>query len=276
MKQKHCYCLVLLLVLGMVACRTPKYYVYAPTPPVNPFFKKAGETKLSAYMSGPLSSGTGAYMPGLDAQAAVAVSNHFALTGSYTTRREKDSYDDSNNEDEGFPDIFYNRKTAEVGAGYFTKINDRGTATFNLYGGYGWGTYHFRETAMDGSFIRTHQSDISKWYVQPSIHFMPGDVFRLGLVTRLTFPDYKNIVTSYTTDELKSRDLDKLSTKSFVFFEPTINMQIAFPGAEWMKMDIAFTFCPAVSDDYDRIRTRGANALLGFTFDFSKIGGKKK
>lgn len=260
-------------MLLLVSCSSPRYYIYAPTVPVNPFFKEKGESKISAYISG----NSGAHLPGADLQAAYALTQHFALSGSFSSSNEKDNYYNSEPDDSYTTEQRYRRRTAEIGAGYFAPLNEKKSVSFNLYGGYGWGRFTLRENGKDANsndYYRTHESGIGKWYLQPSIHLMPGRVFRMGLVTRLTLLQYGHINTSYSPDELSQRELNLVANNNYIFVEPTMNFQIAFPNAHWAKLDMGLTFCPslrAIEEDYTRLRNRGFLGSIGLTFDLSKL-----
>lgn len=278
MKKNQSVLIFLLISFIFMSCRTPQYYIYAPSPPVNPFFKEKGDSKLSAYLSG----GSGNSAPGSDLQAGYAITDHLAVTGAFYSRREKNTYYQDWNNGVWSDSVInrYRRRMGEVGAGYFRKINSRGNATFNIYGGYGWGSFYFKETGTSnaiGTYTRTHESDVRKWYVQPSIHFMPGKVFRIGLVTRFSFVNYGNIRTDFSDTELNDRTLNQFADRTHLFIEPTVNMQFAFPPP-WLKLDMGVTVCPIYDNsyEYNRLQHRALTASIGLTFDLGKIEGNKK
>lgn len=274
--MKRNYTWLLLSVIAFASCTSPKYYVYSPTPPVNPFFKDKGDTKISAYMTG----ASGTRLPGADLQAAYALTDNLAISGAFSTRRERDRYYKNDGSWSDSVVNYYDRTMGEVGAGYFTTINSKRTATFNLYGGFSWGEYQLTENGIDHQdirYTRRFESDIKKWYVQPSIHFMPGKVFRIGLVTRFSFVTYDNIRTGFTDDELNVRTLNLVRDKTFFAVEPTVNFQFAFPQ-QWIKLDMGITFCPPYIDSYNysELRYRTVSASIGLTFDLSKISSDKE
>lgn len=278
MKKNRSVLILLFVSLIFMSCRTPKYYIYAPSPPVNPFFKEKGDSKLSAYLSG----GSGNHIPGADLQAGYAITKNIAVTGAYFSRREKDKYYSGWNNNTWTDSLVnrYRRAMGEVGAGYFRKVNYRGNATINIYGGYSWGTFSFKETGTGngmGAYTRTHEADIRKWYIQPSIHFTRGRVFRLGIVTRFSFVNYGNIKTDFSTTELSDRTLNQFADRTHLFIEPTVNMQFAFPQP-WLKLDMGITVCPIYDNsyEYNELRHRALTASIGLTFDLRKIEGKKK
>jgi hypothetical protein len=274
LKKNRCTVFILFVIL-FTSCTTPRYYIYSPSPPVNPFFKNKGDSKLSANIS----VASGSDIPGGDFQAAYAFTDHFAVTGAYSMRNEKDFYWNgwSNSAWDSVTNK-YRRRIGEMGAGYFTALNPKRNITFNIYGGYSWGNFSFTENGKDDRNIlynRLYKADVKKWYVQPSIHFMPGRIFRVGLVSRFSFVNYSNISTDFSNTELESRTLNQLRDKTYLFVEPTVNFQIGFPP-KWLKLDMDLTFCPTYDDSYEdsRLRYRWLSASMGLTFDLSKISNK--
>lgn len=274
--MKRNYTWLLLLAIAFISCTSPKYYVYSPTPPVNPFFKEQGDSKISAYLTG----ASGTRLPGADLQAAYALTDHLAIGGAFSTRRERDRYYKSDGSWSDSVVNYYDRMMGEVTAGYFTTINSKRTATFNLYSGFAWGDYSLIENGVDNQniiYTRRYEADITKWYIQPSVHFMPGRVFRIGLVTRFSFVNYDNIRTGFSNDELNLRTLNLVRDKTFFAIEPTVNFQFAFPE-QWIKLDMGITFCPPSMEyySYSELRYRTVSASIGLTFDLSKINSSKE
>lgn len=280
MKKNHLFLSVLVISVAFASCRTPKYYIYSPSPPVNPYFTEKGDSKLSAYISG----SSGSKVPGADLQAAYAITDHVALTGAYFSRKERDKYfNDWNNSVNHWDDSVFNhykRRMGEVGIGYFTTVNSRRNATFNIYGGFGWGKFLLNENGGNsqlGEYTRRHETNVRKWYLQPSMHFMPGKVFRVGLVTRFSFVNYDHVNTNFSVDELNERTLNQFPDKTYLFIEPSVNFQFALPP-QWVKLDMGVTLCPDYGDAYEgsRLRHRFLSASMGFTFDLGKIQNDKK
>ena len=100
------------------SCYSPRY-VYSPAAVNVPLITKKGDSKLAGYYSinpgeakkqttaGELNSGYG-----LDIQAAYAITNHFAIQGSYTKRWEK-NYADFNLNSNDSSMINYSRSSTE-------------------------------------------------------------------------------------------------------------------------------------------------------------------
>lgn len=265
--------LALLFVAFLISCNNYRY-INTATPPNNPYFLKKGDSKLTAYYSSNADSRPAkVYAHGLDLQGAYAFRNHWALTASYFNRAEKDDYSKNFTIDDSSV-LTYSRNLFDMGAGYFVAINPEKTTTFNAYGGYGKGSYFFNDDIHDGqttTYHRYHKADINKFFVQPSVNFIPQDYLRLALAAKVSFLHYGNIRTSYTADELSYYSLDKVDGSTLVFVEPSLDFQVGMPNAPWMQLDMLFSFISSTQRFGQHLRTRGTNISIGLNFDFSKI-----
>ena len=206
------------------ACRTRRY-VYAPSPPNNPYFKEKGDSKISAYYSvgGNDGSNSGKQNHGFDIQAAYAVTNHWALTFDHFSRKEKDIYDFYKYSRYNIFDssvVNYQRSITGFGGGYFIGLNERKKITFNIYGGAGFGKFNINDKGTDDSsavYTRFHKTNVVKWYIQPGFNFMPGKYFWFSITTRFVFTRYSGITTSYSQQELEGLHLTNLENKALAF-----------------------------------------------------------
>ena len=274
MRNKN-FIVLFAIIFTLVSCRTPRY-IYSPAPPNNPYFREKGESKLAAYYStgGDDNKLTGEYNNGLDLQAAYAVSDHFALTADYFKRNEKDAIYDY---DRTFFDssiVRYKRNLTNFGAGYFTPVTKDKNITVNIFGGLGFGKYSFTDNGFNNGvgYHRDYNSNMSKWYIQPSINFFVGNYFRTGLISKVSWVHFNDIKTSYTPDELSYLDLDKVPGKTLSFFEGTWNMQVSFKNMRWFYLDGGFTFSsdPFVNNE-SNLEARNFNASIGVSLDFSMM-----
>ena len=270
--------LLSIICLAIISCRTPRY-VYSPSPPNNPYFREKGESKLAAYYSTGADANelTNEYNNGLDLQAAYAVSRHFAVTADYFKRSEKDAIYDFDRTYFDSSVVRYKRHLSSVGAGYFTTVTKDKNISFNIFGGLGVGKYSFTDNGTDNgtNYYRDYNSDMSKWYIQPSVNFFIGNYFRTGLISKISFVHFKNIQTSYTPAELDYLDLDWLPGKTLSFFEATWNVQVTFKNMRWFYLDGGLTVSsdPFVSNE-SNLEARNFNASIGISFDLS--GTKKR
>ena len=270
--------LLLLICLTIISCRTPRF-VYSPAPPNNPYFRERGESKLAAYYSTGADANelTNEYNNGFDLQGAYAVSDHFALTADYFKRSEKDGIYEDNRTYFDTSLVRYKRRLTSIGAGYFTPITNDRKITMNIYGGLGFGKYSFSDDGFDNGagYHRDYSSDMTKWYIQPSINFFVGNYFRTGLISKVSWVRFNDIETSYTSAELSYLDLDRLPGRTLRFFEATWNVQVSFRNKNWFYLDGGFTFSsdPFVNDDTN-LEARNFNASIGISLDLSKINRK--
>jgi hypothetical protein len=274
--------LLLILLTGSLffaSCKSTRY-IYSPSPPNSPSFEKKGDSKLAAYYSGSGSRGTvRTKNNGYDIQGAYAITDNWAITGSYFSRKESDSYvitpmnSWSNIYDSTVVD--YKRRLAELGGGYFTSLNKDRTIWFNCYTGIGFGRFSFIDNKADSvsSYSRFHKSNIIKWFLQPGFTIYGGKYFRLLLLGRMSIVNYSNISTSYTTKELENFKLNKIPKSSLVFIEPTTSVQFIIPGCEWLSAEAGATLS---TDAFLAIgpRARNFGAYVGLSFDVLNI--KKK
>lgn len=262
-------------VILSASCTSPRY-IYSPPPPNNPYFTEKGQSKLAAYYSsgGDDNSITGHKNRGVDVQGAYAISDNWALTAGYFSRRERDVYSVgvSNYFDSSI--VNYKRNLADVGGGYMLPLDKRRTVSINMFAGLAFGKFFFTDKGMDKSgsaYSRIHSSKIIKWYGQSSLNVLPGKYFRASFVLRFSFIHYGNISTTYTPDELQYFNLDKISNKTLFFFEPTFNMQLGIPKCDWLKIDGGLTFSSDPYQNKSNIEARNFNASIGLSFDLSVL-----
>jgi hypothetical protein len=274
----------------LTACHTPRY-VYAPSPPNNPYFKKKGDSKIAGYLSIGGRDGTntdgyngnysGGYNRGNDLQAAYALTDHWALSFDHFYRKEKDQYNFYSNRIFDTSTVNYRRNITSIGAGYFTGLNKKRKLTFNVYGGMGFGKFSINDKGFDNvsaAYTRFHTAHITKWFIQPGFNFMPGYYFWCSFTTRYVFAHYTDVRTSYSEDELYSLNLSNLNNKTLVLFEPSFNMQFGIPHCPWLAINTGFSFSANMTggnnDGYGNYRTRGTTAFLGISLNLSKINRK--
>lgn len=268
-----------LLILS--ACSGPRYYTYTPSPGVMPFFKEKGDATAGAAIA--IVSEDGEKMnTGLHTKGAYALTDHLAITASFNSNKQVETYrknwsDGLYNYDSNF--IKYNNHITELGVGYFTALKN-GKTTLNIYGGIGFGKNKIIDKAelTDDTYSLSYlNTTVKKYWLQPSVHYITGKRFNIGVATRLTLLDQKKLQTSWTEEQLKVRDLDKLGSKLFFYIEPSIIMQVVvYP--RWLNLDIGFVFCPdvrtdqyGVVDDARRMRSRPFIFHAGLNADIKKL-----
>ena len=260
----------------LVSCRTPRF-IYSPAPPNNPYFREKGESKLAAYYStaGNENDLQDEYNDGLDLQAAYAVSDHWALTADYYKRNEKDVFSNYDRSSFDSSIIRYDRHLTNFGAGYFMPVTGDKQIMLNIFGGVGFGKFSFTDNGTDigVNYSRYYGSDMTRWYIQPSINFF-GKHLRTGLIGKVSWVHYKHPSTSYTPAELEYYDLHALPGKTLSFFEATWNVQASLKKMSWLHLDGSLTACSEPFDEAINLDARNFNASIGLSIDFSKM--KKK
>ncbi len=286
--KRNLFFLMLVSVIIFGACDTPRY-IYAVTPQNLPSLKKKGDFQVDAFYS---TNGSNVYNEdvendhysnGVDGNAAVALTNHWAVTGTLGYRWERNAY--SGYYYSGPNDILngsdrYYRMNWELGTGYFTSVHQRNKVYLQLFGGVGAGRYSIDDAGLlydpnnpsnpNLPFARYHDSNVFRFYLHPAVHFYFNDHFLLTVGAKMTNIHYSDIRTNYTIPEQINYRLVDLDGKTFTMFEPCIDMKFRIPGAEWIAPHLQFAFSTYLQN-YD---TRKANASFGISI--MKPSGKRK
>jgi hypothetical protein len=266
---------LLISMVVLYSCQPPRY-IYTAAPPNNPYFRQKGESKVAAYYSTSSSENEleDEYDNGMDLQAALALSDHWALTADYFKRDEKQVATDADEPLFQNATIRYDRKITSFGTGYFMPVNPKKTIVFNTYGGIGFGDFSFDDYGLNNgvNYSRFYKNNITKWYVQPSVNFFAGQYFRSGFITKFSWVRYRSQVTNYTPAELDYLGLTLLRRTTLSFLEITFDFQVTFEQMKWMHFDAGFTICsdPAIRKTTN-LEARNLNASIGLSFDFSKM-----
>lgn len=271
------YIFITAVILIFASCDSYRY-IYSASPANNPYFTEKGQSKLTGYYS---SAGedrlANDYAHGLDLQAAYALDKHWALTANYFERREKDIF--SNGYDLfNSSTIKYKRHLFDFGGGYFSTLDPGKEVTFNLYAGLGGGKFSFNDNGLDKDLLtynRYHESKITKWFIQPSLNYMPYQYLHLSFAAKISFMHYGNIRTSYKQEELEYFSLNRIANRTLTYFEPCFNVQAGFAKFPWILIDLAISATSGYRAERYRLRVRGANTSIGLNFDFSKMKKNK-
>jgi len=166
--------------------------VYTPNLRNTPLFTKAGEFQASAQLGN-----------GIDAQAAVAVSNHIGLMSNF-------SYADRSGVED--PDQYHYHKLFEGGVGYFENYEK---ICFEIFAGYGKG----EGAGYDKfNFISTEEvrakGEFNRYFIQPAIGFN-RKMFHASFSSRISFVDMYAFTNEVTGTTYPQTDLA-------VYFEPAV------------------------------------------------------
>lgn len=263
------------LLLSSCVIRPVKHYVYAPVCPQTPMFGKKGESDITAtYATGKVFDSDSNYNRGPDVQAAYAVGDHLAVTGAWSYRREMNTYDNRKTLfGVSMPvAVWYRRNTWSLGMGYFTALGNS-TVYFDLYGGYGFGTYRMFEHGVDtgGIYNHYHSTGIHQFYLQPGFHFgKPSAACQLALTFRLNVAAYHDIRSDYSPVQEDSFRLAPIRTTSYVYLEPALTFKFGSPDVPWIRGFVQMSFSGNLTDN--PLYRRTGNLSAGLSFDLSKIG----
>jgi len=280
-------CLLIFAVTLFSSCWKPAYRnIYASQAANINYFKQKGDSKITGYYSGDGKSKNDGY----NIQGGYALTNHLALMAAYTFKQEHQlyRYDSVRIHPNGFlgtyeSNIFdssvihYKRNTFELGLGYILPLNHRKTITYNLYLGISEGKYFLDDAGLDAknkNYNRFYDNKITKYFVQSSFNFMPIDLVHFSVGGKVSFLNYHSIKTSYDSSELSYFYLDKMTGKTFTFWEPYFNLQFALPQYPWIKVDSQISFCSLLSVAYPRVRI--LNCSIGLTIEPTRLFKKKK
>jgi hypothetical protein len=277
LKNKKTYFNFLPLAFCILAssCYSPRY-VYSPTTTNVPLIIKKGDSKLAGYYSinpgeankqttaGKLNSGYG-----LDIQAAYAITNHFAIQGSYAKRWEK-NYADFNLNSSDSSLITYSRNSTEFGLGYYTYLDKRKASFFQVFAGAGSGKSAFADKYFTGNIDAKHFAmDVTRLYIQPAILIRYGEVFASSFSSRVSFVFFKNITGDYTAVELDRYQLKDMDKDVKIFWEPAFINTFGLKKLPGLKLEIQLGMAFLMSQRFVDYRTYNLSA--GLVLDIPKF-----
>lgn len=174
--------------------------VYVPNARNVPLFSEAGQLSASAGL------GTG-----INAQLAYAVTDHFAIMGSYLYANNKRTGETQ----------YRSQELGEFGLGYY----HRRRIAFEIYGGLGWGKGYGQDSSFaflgSNDKFETARGRYYRAFIQPSIGIGRG-VFRAAFTTRFS-------VVNFTSLKLQTNFHDEPTpNRSEAFFEPAVTVRL-FP-----------------------------------------------
>jgi len=219
--------------------------VYVPNARNSPMFTKAGEFQGSIQFGN-----------GVDAQGAVAVTNHIGLMGNF-------SYADNKSPDPDDIDNYHRHKFFEGGIGYY---ENEGKWCYEIFAGYGKGegssydNYDFWNATGDP--IRA-TGEFERIFIQPAFG-LNKKVMHVSFAPRITLVDFKEFSSDDAVAPYIAADDPKL------FFEPAIIGRVNL-----MHNHMFFTFQGGLSIPLTKVyyEYRWCTISTGIGF---RIGGIKK
>ncbi len=271
--------LILLAAIIFTSCDTPRY-AYSPTAHNVPLLTKKGDSKVAAaYSTNGVTSETNNTdnqytkntSQGFDVQGAVALSDNIAIQGSYFYRGEKTN-STWNNSFFNSSAIRYKRSMFEFGAGFYTALDSRQRVFLQAFAGGGFGKTTIKDNGVDQAqlpYSRYYNTDLAKFYLEPSITFRAKEVFAGSIATRVSVLKFRNINTNYSQNEKMGFNLDSLNRYAVVFFEPAFVGSFGFNKLPGFRIEIQAGLSVLLDESF--IDYRPFNFSAGLVFDIRKL-----
>ncbi|ATL45915.1 hypothetical protein COR50_01350 [Chitinophaga caeni] len=206
------------------SCSAPTH-IYVPSQPNVPMLKESGEFKASIATK--------------NAAAAYAVSNHFAVaaSGQYVYGNNSNYHKDF--DDDNFIDYDpYNRGySIEAGLGYFTTIGVKKLMVFDVYSGFGKGSFKtldpiFYDHIKDQDYRRDDyklSANFTRFYVQPTIGLVHRAV-EVGFTPKFSIVNFHGLRNG--SKALPDPDdqfvFHQISDGTIPFLQPTITVRAGY------------------------------------------------
>jgi len=125
------------------------------------------------------------------------------------------------------------RSLIEGGAGYYTKLGEKGR--FETYAGAGYGHIDYDYDLLEDN-VKIEKDEFGigmmRFFVQPAIGSQ-GDNFGIAFSARVAGVMFSNMDTvNYTQTELVHEDLHELEDNMFIFMEPALTLRFGFKYAQ--------------------------------------------
>lgn len=261
--------LILACIIAIASsCNTPRH-IYSPAAHNVPVLTKKGDSKIGAvYSTNPVGQETrnGVEIDnrsrGFDLQAAVAITDHFAMQAAHAYRWEKT---------QGGPDstnLKYQRNLTELGVGYYMPVNDNKNVFFQVFAGAGLGRFSFTDVDKTGSYY--HQVNITKIYVQPAILFKSKGSFTTSVALRFSGINYSKIRTNYSVAQLDDYHLENLNSRAKWFLEPGSVSSFGFKGMPGLRFELQAGFSFLMTQN-NYVDYRKVNFSIGTWLDMGSL-----
>ena len=271
---------ICLSVIVLTGCENTRY-AYSPAAHNVPVFTKQGDSKLAADYS---NNGAWAYSDynsqnqydkkasqGIDLQGAFAVTKHIGIQANYFYRKENtnSTYNTYNFDSSA---VKYRRNMADFGAGFFSALDTKDKVLFQVYAGMGLGKTTISDKGKDqnqSAYSRYYNTDITKFYLEPSVTFRAREVFAGSIATRLSLIKFRNINSNYTFQEKQDLNLDSLDRFAVVFFEPAFVGSFGFNKLPGFRIEIQAGLSLLLDESF--VDYRPFNFSAGLVFDIRKL-----
>lgn len=265
---------VIFVSISIYSCYSPRY-VYSPPTQNVPLLHKKNDLEFSAFYAGSVNAfeAKDNYNRGFDIHSAWAVSNHFAAMLNESIRWENNGGNDS-----FFPNdssfLSYKRNYTEVGAGYFTSLENNNKMQLQVFSGAAFGSSKISDDFISNNvqMNKYHDSRVTKIFIQPAFIYSPAKNFSAALTSRFTAVMFTHIRTNYTSAELDNYILDSIAVSPVFFWEPAVSYTFGFK-----KFPVKFRIQGSISVllNHRFVEHRSTNTAFGIEADFSKKKNNK-
>lgn len=236
MKNYHLWGMASCCIAVLSACNS---HIYVPNTVNAPLLKEKHEFKGSISPS--------------NLQAAFALSNNIAImaNGQYVSGLRPDL--DDNDGDDLFIDDNVRGGVIEGAVGFFKPLDERKRMVFDVYGGYGNGSF---KTLADGYesdpernrnnyLLRTH---FNKYFIQPGIG-LSHPVIEAAFTSRFSLVKFYNV---YAAAKAFENDIDRrvnylnIGSKNRFLYEPAFTFRA---GYKYVKFQMQLMFSMLIEDN---------------------------
>lgn len=215
--------------------------LYLPATRNAPLFDEQGEAQFSGYLSA----------AGLEGQAAYALSDHIAITGSYAYASQKKTTDQSGE---------YTRKNsyAEFGLGIY---NTTRSLRWEILGGYGFGegtsadVYYFFSQDFGQGVETVATGKMTRIFFQPSIGTNNRGT-NLAFTPKISWVDYSEFTSGSVTKQPDESPI--------LFFEPAATLKMHLAGNIFLIGQLGVTL-PLAGEPY--FKYQPLSATVGVQID---------
>ncbi len=227
---------LVVLMLFLASCSP----LYLPATRNAPLFDEQGEAQFSGFISS----------AGLEGQAAYALTDNIALTGSYAWASQKKT---SNNTD-------YTRKNsyAEFGLGIY---NTTRSLKWEILGGYGFGestssdVYYFFAPAFGNQTETVATGKLTRIFFQPSLGTNNRGT-NLSFTPKVSWVDFSEFTSGGVTVQPNEDPI--------IFLEPAVTLKMHLAGNLFAVAQVGVTF-PMSGEPY--FKYQQLSASLGIQID---------
>lgn len=171
-----------------------------------PLFQEKGEVTFSGGIGETSRAG------GINAQLAVAVSDHVAVMTSYYNLKSEEVGSGS---------------YVEAGAGLFKRLSDQ--VTGEVFAGIGFGSHHNTTFSHPSGYSWDMNANYFKPFIQPSLGISTGSL-ELAFTPRIGFLSYTSHSDTYTNGTTMRAAIDDYfqSKQNSVVFEPGLTLRLGY------------------------------------------------